>query len=66
MTSPSKKRYDARTLMKVSVAFHRQHDAKAVRKMEELSGQGKSRAAYVREAVNEKIAREEAEEGKEK
>lgn len=58
MTSPSKKRYDAKNLLRAAVAFHRTRDADAVRKLEELSEQGKSRSAYIREAVNEKVARE--------
>ena len=61
----AKQRYDKQKLMRVTFALHRENDADAVAKLEELKKSGKSLSAYARDAVKEKVEREKAQEGKE-
>lgn len=61
----AKQRYDKQKLMRITFALHRDNDADAVAKMEELKRSGESLSAYAREAVKEKVERERAQEGKE-
>lgn len=58
MPSPSKIRYDKKNLVRVNIAFNRATTPDAVAKMEELAREGKSRSAYIKDAVQEKIDRE--------
>ncbi len=66
MTSPSKQRYDRKNIMRVGCSLHRVKHRDAVEKMEELTRQGKSRGEYIREAIEEKVARERSQKGETK
>lgn len=66
MTSPSKQRYDRENIMRVGCSLHRVKNKEAVEKMEELTRQNKSRGEYIREAIEEKVARERSQKGEKK
>ena len=60
-----KQRYDRKYIMRVGCSLHRIRDKESVEKMEELTRSGKSRGEYIREAIKEKVERENSQEGKE-
>lgn len=62
----AKQRYDRKNLMRVSFSLHRTYDAEAVAKLEEIKRSGGKVSAYAREAVKEKVARGDAQEGEER
>ena len=59
-----KQRYDRLNIMRVGCSLHRTRDREAVEKMEELTAKGESRGEYIREAIKEKVARENSQKGK--
>lgn len=62
----AKQRYDRKKLMRVTFALHRENDAEAVERLEEIKRSGGKLSAYAREAVKEKVIRERAQEGQKK